>query len=102
VNRRRVPNIELSWLQAAVAAGALIAVAVELRLARRPRLTAIAVFTQETALVLGLFALWQFAGSFSVLGRTARCRAHAGSGTSNGCCTCRARPACSGCSCRIR
>jgi hypothetical protein len=68
VNRRRVPNIELSWMQAAVAAGALIAVAVGLRLARRPRLTAIAVFTQETALVLGLFALWQFAGSFSVMG----------------------------------
>jgi hypothetical protein len=24
--------------------------------------------TQESALVLGLFALWQFAGSFSVMG----------------------------------
>jgi hypothetical protein len=68
VNRRRVPNLELSWLQAAVAAGGLIVVAAGLRLAGRPRLTAIAVFTQETALVLGLFALWQFAGSFSVMG----------------------------------
>jgi hypothetical protein len=53
-----VPNLELSWQQAAVA----------LRLARRSRLTAIAVLTQESALVLGLFALWQFAGSFSVMG----------------------------------
>ena len=63
-----MPNIELSWSQAAVAAGALIAVAVALRLARRPRLTGIALFAQETALVLGLFALWQFAGSFSAMG----------------------------------
>ena len=63
-----MPDIELSWSQAAVAAGALIAVAVALRLARRPRLTGIALFAQETALVLGLFALWQFAGSFSVMG----------------------------------
>jgi PAP2 superfamily len=67
VNRRRVPNLELSWQQAAVAAGGLIVVAAGLRLAGRPRLTAIAVFTRETALVLGLFALWQFAGSFSVM-----------------------------------
>jgi hypothetical protein len=64
----RVPNLELSWSQAAIAAGGLAIAAVALRLARRSRLTAIAVFTQETALVLGLFALWQFAGSFSVMG----------------------------------
>jgi PAP2 superfamily len=63
-----VPNIELSWSQAAVAAGGLAVGAVALRLTRRSRLTAIAVFAQETALVLGLFALWQFAGSFSVMG----------------------------------
>jgi hypothetical protein len=63
-----VPDLELSWLQAAIAAGVLGAVAVGLRLARRTRLTAIAVFAQETALVLGLFALWQYAGSFSVMG----------------------------------
>jgi hypothetical protein len=63
-----MPDLELSWSQAAIAAGGLIVVAAGLRLARRPRLTAIAVFTQETALVLGLFALWQFAGSFSVMG----------------------------------
>jgi hypothetical protein len=63
-----VPNLDLSWPQAAVAAGGLIAVAAGLRLARRSWLTAIAVFTQETALVLGLFALWQFAGSFSAMG----------------------------------
>jgi hypothetical protein len=67
-DRWHVPDLELSWPQAAVVAGVLGVAAVALRLARRPRLTAVAVFTQETALVLGLFALWQFAGSFSVMG----------------------------------
>jgi PAP2 superfamily len=63
-----MPNIELSWMQAAVVAGGLIIAAVTLRLARRPRLTAAAVFVQESALVLALFTLWQFAGSFTVMG----------------------------------
>jgi PAP2 superfamily len=61
-------NLELSWQQAAILAGCVIALTVLLRLPRRPRLTAIATFTQETALVLALFALWQYAGSFSVMG----------------------------------
>jgi hypothetical protein len=61
-------NLELSWQQAAVLAGCIVVVTVLLRLARRPRLTAVARFTQETALVLALFSLWQFAGSFSVMG----------------------------------
>ncbi|HEX4657295.1 MAG TPA: phosphatase PAP2 family protein [Streptosporangiaceae bacterium] len=61
-------NIELSWQQAAILAGCTVVVTVLLRLARRPRLGAVATFTQETALVLALFALWQFAGSFSAMG----------------------------------
>ena len=61
-------NVELSWQQAAILAGCVAVVTVLLRLARRPRLIAAASFTQETALVLTLFALWQFAGSFSVMG----------------------------------
>jgi len=61
-------NHELSWTQAAVLAAGLIIVSVALRLARRSRLSAIAVFLQESSLVVGLFALWQFAGSFSVMG----------------------------------
>ena len=61
-------DLELSWRQAAlVAAGAGLASA-GLRLPRKPRLTSVAVFLQESALVLGLFALWQYAGSFSVVG----------------------------------
>lgn len=61
-------NLELSWQQAAVLASCLVVVTVLLRLARRPRLRAVARFTQETALVLALFTLWQFAGSYSVMG----------------------------------
>ncbi len=49
-------------------AGCLAITAVMLRLARRPRLAGVIVFTQESALVFALFALWQFAGSFSVMG----------------------------------
>jgi hypothetical protein len=63
-----VIDLELSWRQAAGAAAGLAVATAALRAARKPRLTSIAVFTQETALVLGLFALWQYAGSFSVMG----------------------------------
>ena len=61
-------HLELSWQQAAGAAGCLAVASVALRAAGKPRLTAVATFTRETALVLGLFALWQYAGSFSVMG----------------------------------
>jgi PAP2 superfamily len=37
-------------------------------MARRPRLSGAIALTQESGLVLGLYALWQFAGSFSVAG----------------------------------
>jgi PAP2 superfamily protein len=67
-DRSRVPNLELSWEQAAVLTGCLAAAAVALRLSGRARLAPVAVFTQEAALVVGLFTLWQFAGSFTVMG----------------------------------
>ncbi len=63
-----VIHFELSWQQAAAAAGALAVTSAALRLPRRPRLASAAVGTQESALALGLFALWQYAGSFSVMG----------------------------------
>jgi hypothetical protein len=63
-----VIHLELSWEQAAGAAAGLAVATVALRAARKPRLASVAVFTQETALVIGLFALWQYAGSFSVMG----------------------------------
>ena len=61
-------DLELSWRQAASAAAGLAVASVALRAAHKPKLTSIAVFAQEIALVLGLFALWQYAGSFSVVG----------------------------------
>jgi len=63
-----VIDLELSWRSAAVTAGALGITAAALRQEARPRLAAAAVFAGETALILGLFALWQLAGSFAVLG----------------------------------
>jgi hypothetical protein len=63
-----VINLELSWREAAGAAAGMAVATVALRAARKPRLTSVSVFTQETALVLGLFALWQYAGSFAVMG----------------------------------
>jgi len=63
-----VVNLELSWPAAAAAAAALGGITVGLRLTRRSRARSAAAVTQETALVFALFALWQYAGSFSVLG----------------------------------
>jgi PAP2 superfamily len=63
-----VINLELSWQEAALSAAGLAVASLALRAARKPRLTSAAVFIQEAALVVGLFALWQYAGSFAVLG----------------------------------
>ena len=61
-------DLELSWREAAIAAAAVAAASVAMRRSRRPRLAAVSVFGQETALILGLFALWQYAGSFGFVG----------------------------------
>jgi hypothetical protein len=63
-----VINIELSWQEAAATAAGLAVASVALRAAKRQKLTSAAVFISEAALVTGLFALWQYAGSFSVMG----------------------------------
>jgi len=70
-----VINLELTWRQAAEVAAGLGVAAVALRAASRPRRTGgkprlakTAVATREVALALGLFALWQYAGSFAVMG----------------------------------
>ncbi len=63
-----MPNLELSWQQAAIVTCCLAAAAAALGLARRPRLAGVTTFIRESALVFGLFALWQFAGSFTVMG----------------------------------
>lgn len=61
-------NLDLDWQQATAAAAGLTAGTLALRAAHRPALSRIATGTRESALVLGLFALWQYAGSFSVFG----------------------------------
>jgi hypothetical protein len=59
-----VLRLELTWQEAAVGAACLAIAAV---LARRSRAAA---FIRESALVLGLFALWQFAGAFTVASKS--------------------------------
>jgi PAP2 superfamily len=61
-------NLELSWQAAAVTAACLGGAAVGCRVASRPRLRAAAGFLSESAVLLALFALWQLAGSYAVLG----------------------------------
>jgi hypothetical protein len=63
-----VINAELSWQQAGVTAAGLAIASLALRATAKPKLTSVALFIQEAALVFGLFALWQYAGSFSVTG----------------------------------
>jgi hypothetical protein len=63
-----VIDLVLNWHQAAAAAACLAAVSAGMRATRRPRLAAASTFTQESGLLLGLFALWQLAGSFAVMG----------------------------------
>jgi hypothetical protein len=58
-------DLELSWRQAGAAATGLIVASVAMRAARKDRLAKTAVFTQETGLILALFALWQLAGSLA-------------------------------------
>jgi hypothetical protein len=62
-----VPHLELSWPQAAVLAAVLAVAAVVLIRTRRARLAAAGRFTGEAALLVGLFGLWQYAGSFAFL-----------------------------------
>jgi PAP2 superfamily len=63
-----VINAELSWQQAGITSACLAAASVALRKPAKLKLTSVALFIQEAALVLALFALWQYAGSFSVMG----------------------------------
>ena len=62
-------SVKFTWLEAAVATTLVLAVAAAAALARRrsgsPRLGGVAVFARETGMLLGLFALWTYAGSKS-------------------------------------
>jgi PAP2 superfamily protein len=62
-------SVKFTWLEAAIATGLVLAVAAAAALARRrsdsPRPALIAVFAREAGMLLGLFALWTYAGSKS-------------------------------------
>ena len=61
-------DLELSWQAAAVTAACLAGAAAGARRSGRPRLTAAAGFFREAGVLLALFALWQVAGSFVLVG----------------------------------
>jgi hypothetical protein len=63
-----VIHFELSWQQSAVVAVVLVSASVVLRSARWPGLAAAGPFAREAGLLVGLFGLWQLAGSFTVIG----------------------------------
>lgn len=70
-----MPHWALSWQAAAIIAGCIAAIAVLLRRRHSRRMTEAGQFAQETALVMALYGLWQFAGSFTIMpatGATAR------------------------------
>jgi PAP2 superfamily protein len=62
-------SVKFTWLEAAVATALVLAVAAAAALARRrsgsSRPAGIAVFAREAGMLLGLFALWTYAGSKS-------------------------------------
>lgn len=62
-----VPHLGLEWQPAALMAACLALTALACGRLRRRRLAFAAQFAREAALLLGLYALWQFAGSFSVM-----------------------------------
>jgi len=63
-----VIDLALDWQQASGAAAGLAVASIALRAARRSPLTKIATVALESALIVALYALWQYAGEFSSLG----------------------------------
>ena len=64
----RVHDVALTWQQAGVLTAALAAVALALSVTAQPRGRALAPFAREATMISGLYALWQLAGTLSVLG----------------------------------
>lgn len=60
----------LTWQQAALLAGGLLAGALFLYQGAVPRLRGLSPFVREAGVIAGLYALWQLAGTLSVLGTT--------------------------------
>jgi len=64
----RVQDVALTWQQAAGLTAGLAAVAIGLSTTSVRRLRIAAPFARETTVIAGLYALWQLAGTLSVLG----------------------------------
>jgi hypothetical protein len=63
-----VHNIALSWQQGALLAAVLAVIALALRGGRWPRLRLASQIAGESAIIAGLYALWQLAGTVSIVG----------------------------------
>src|SRR6266536_1177409 len=63
-----MPHWELSWQLAAIVAVCLFSAAGLARLSRSRAPTVAMPFLRESGFVVALYALWQYAGSFSVMG----------------------------------
>lgn len=61
-------NVALSWEQAAVLTAVLAVLAVALTVTDTGRLRRLAPFARETAIIAGLYSMWQLAGQLSVVG----------------------------------
>jgi len=63
-----MPDLELSWHAAAIIALCLALAVPSLRRSPNRFLAGSVPYAQESAVILGLFVLWQYAGSFGVMG----------------------------------
>ena len=61
-------DVALTWQQASGLTAGLAAMSVGLTVSSVRRLRAVAPFARETTMIAGLYALWQLAGTLSVLG----------------------------------
>ena len=84
------------WQAAVLLAGACVGLGFLARRHRHRWAPATSAIALETALVLVLYSIWQFAGSLSVMQADGAIRRVNGSGTSSGRSTSRASSPCSG------
>jgi hypothetical protein len=63
-----VHNIALTWQQAGVLTGALLALALGLYLIKRPWADGLVPIARESGVIAGLYTVWQLAGELSVSG----------------------------------
>jgi len=64
----RVQNVALSWQQSALLSGALFGTATAMYAGRKPWMRRALPYARETGIIAGLYALWQLAGTLSVVG----------------------------------